>query len=1299
MKKHSKKYENILDFEDFDGDGTASPKESKKYRNRADHMRRKSLIRKCLCDRLNCCRSSSEDKNADENRAGQSCLFSSCCWIYSHPYVRLLFVTLALVLDYLIFYEDPLTYSNVLAEIPVLGTAYNHLFLGYPKLEINRSWKVLKIGSLVAFSLSCAILGEILGRRLILRSMLKLKVMKSRILIFILCVTNFILGVYASAVFYAWSINYKPIVESDWMRAPSEPKSENLGPNLTKVIFSRCSNFGYGSLSRTDLLESIPSNKLPFYNSSFALVAFYLTFLADTYTFFSICDSSLQDTRRYTGCCRNVRKNCWPKWRIVIFWMFLAACLTYVFVDAANTVKIGNGSNTYWQGRTGKKTHEVGKKDLENSSKHCSRLLETSSELLKIRNWYCHAVFWQKVGNTNGTLEFKNKLWFSSSVVINDASQTQNQRLGNSEATDSKIYEYHPLLEEVAVSRIENGKSLKNFDFSNFLSREELEFGAGEEEEENVFGTKLEPILPISYFRENGKEVETETPVFSTRGVFQSDELWRIILAVSILILNVIILTQEMDFPHFRKIVPNEMRLDDKAMQLGPEPKIPGWNSSNLRFFNARECKAFAENVGCSVGGEKIGCCQFGLCGKSLACWVKNPLRFFEKNWCCCCRRRRRRRCFDGSEQPSDSLFLEPMETFSESDEFTEIYSSSESSDTFLEIQNSKTTADSAFQKMAAGKKRKEKKSLITTRLLIYLSMSGVIVLNYICIYSQFSYVPTENGHVVDASGFIHPTSFEEYVDPFQMDFLEKNKTLENRKITNHYNTFEYHSLEVMCPMENSPSSYTNLDWIYKRIAAATKITMEEFISGHRLHFAEKTEINSLKSFDAKANRKSVFEENENILANWKRLELSKMLEDAHNGTVTFLEILETFKNVSQQNARNLPWASSGKIDSESIPIIWEQHKMVDSKNSKTVRQNISDWQKIPPTATHIFGGHFCMCGFKYPLDLGRYKKDFKSDLFDSKNIPDYFTKLASKSEGSVGKCFQPFDEETFDYESLKEERNFKKMVVETKSDKTHCRDSIEYSLEISQEYLESIFRMHLEVESGVDDFDANHGWATVSEKALAIVNEILWFHENAPKLRTEKKPEMEPTADFLEDLRCEKCDRIDDYYKHWKIFGAGDQSYDEVPQINSKTLLFHVGKKVIFKNETDVKFGVELTPECQEYESDDFIKSKATDRKCVLAVGRLNLKYVGISRFWKTISILPGIFATCYLVFRLILFQSYRSLYIWYFKRKEKNNNFENSERTKLGCRKKISFKIRFYMLKTCFCLRCKKPPRYQTP
>lgn len=1368
---------------------------------------------KCPCVKIFCCcrrQNATESRNfhpkfdSDANSESElelvsetrskftrrSCLFASCCWLYSHPLVRITFISLALALDFLMLYEDPLTYSNSLVELPVVGTAFNHFTKGYPKDENNGSWFTLKLTSMIFITLTFVLLGEIFVRRMILKNIFKLKMSKNAI--FVICATffNFVLGLYLSALFYIWSIDYKPLVESNWMRKPTEPRSSDLGPNDKESVFSRCGGLEYDSSSRTDLLKTIPTNELSMYNSTFGLLVFYAVFLANSYTFFSICDSTLQDNRKYPEYCKRLKKNCWSKWRIFLFWIFIFAVVACAIADGCITFeRNGEGGGTYWQGKdkrdvaknppdlknppsqnismepnvssnttTSKKSSTV-KQKLKNvkirdstASKHCSRLIESSSELLKIRNWYCHAVFKILQEPKNATPKFDGTLWFVSAVTL------KNQQSPN--FLETIVYDYRPMLEEVAVSRIERGESLKNFEENEWNSDGNISFeflkSEDDDDEDDEYEKwrelkrssdySLEPILPTHFISESGKETETELPVSSRRGIFGLDETWRIAMCVAVLVLNVLILTQEADFPHFGKRVPNETETDEREIfESESEIKIPGWHSDRLEFScffefcskQSRTCKR-ERHRNPTINFCKWWASSFARNNPSIkTLWncfckdkTKNQRRKTESNICACC-------CKSKFENDGPTNLLEDLEEFSEI-----CSSSSENSDLFSNVElsvvekkepskNSKETSKSlAGPKNSKTNRGKPKKSLITARSLIYLSMTFVIVFNCLSIYAQFSYDPEDSGHVVDFSNVLHPTIFKEYLDVFEHNFdfttSNKNLTLESRpKHTGtHYESFHYHSLELMCPTSGDTEKETNIEWFYKRISAATNIPLKTFVSKQRTYYSQKIKTNSAKSNDEDPRWYKMFEENQKILWNWKISQVKSGVPSNHtkydsdDGTLFgfFASFDETFtmsavgdsKNhsTSNQQQEGFQESSSKSHNVRGVPIIWDHHQTISLEHSnpennpldykylqKLTNRSSNDNDKM---TTHVFKGRFCECGFKYLLDLEEgYQKNFQSTFFDSNKIPDYFTKISSDVDGTVGLCnLEESDSSEDQKDDMKSPstkvKKSEDRTMETNSKNILCRDNVEYSLVLEQRDLDSIEKFFHN-----DDVSKN----TKIQTPLDIVNKVLWFLDN------DNAPSQTTTSNQVDDVdeRCARCFLAGDYYRNWKHMRPNIKNYFQKEQINLKGVNLYLGRKFAFTKFTqnfsaeNLKIGIELTANCEPIRIDFEPKpvSKMISRGCVLTAGPLNIKYVGASTFWKLICLIPGCVALFYLIFRLALFHSYRSLYVWHLKRKEKNKTFEVSERRRLGCLKKCNFKARFCMLKTCFCIRCKKPPR----
>jgi hypothetical protein len=485
-------------------------------------------------------------------------------WVYGHPCLRIFCASASLVLLLVMFLEDPQTYSNSDLSLPVVGITLNFLFRGYPSPDSNPRWLALKVAMIVVFPLLAVLLAEFTFRRLLLQRLFNLRGFKKNKGILLCAFVAVVLSLWGSAILYNDIIAYGDHHYLSFMNSfgrgisspnggppnyayrfetdPSLDKNEDGwcdddGPVMRgeETADERMEGGGGGGggawkRAKADLESTYASSDLPVANGTFMVIAFYLSILGGCYTLFGVTDAVLQDKVNYRSCCFGPKERCWPAVRVPAFWIFATLCVAGACFHA-NYVVARGGGYLYWQGMaTAEPLGVAGDAIL---TEYCASFpkrdgggdadKEASADCQRDGDRF---VLMRNRSSNDGTANFSEEglpvaVWFSNYVasVGSDGNASSILSFEKNATERAKIDPF-----DVQVYR-ETGK-------------------------EKIPG---EPVISVGYSEKilKGNVGTVNSRVFPGRGYWGVSEIGRIWIASIILILGIIIVSQDVAYPHY----------------------------------------------------------------------------------------------------------------------------------------------------------------------------------------------------------------------------------------------------------------------------------------------------------------------------------------------------------------------------------------------------------------------------------------------------------------------------------------------------------------------------------------------------------------------------------------------------------------------------------------------------------------------------------------------------------------------------------------------------------------------------
>lgn len=438
--------------------------------------------------------------------------------------------------------------------------------------------------------------------------------------------------------------------------------------------------------TKSDKVVSIHSYKITdrlfMSDESLSEIARTLTFVGDFYTLFSIIDVVLQDKRRYPRFCHCLKTGAWDKIRIPLFWTSVLLVSIYVIVYNMSHYAF----DMSWV------RHHVGYESISatfggtignNTGQHAVADADASS-------------FWK--GGANGSTfnvdgDIVSNLYINWFNIPNVGDKTLH------------------LIHAVDVSKT---KGIYQCEFANQTRDSYLS-------ESMAYGSKH----------------DWSDAKVGGRGIFGLNEVGRMAIAAMILILDVLVVTQDTTFPSFSET-------DDGD----GDPKIPGLYSSSLKFppFDTSDVKRC-----CSLYNVKhallrawhvmrwVCCLPSRLCNLSLFGGTSGSTNGYRHGYV--------------SDRDNDDWFRN-MPSSNDDDEdqrFDDIDVDSYSSFEFNQD-------ETIYKDLERGitKNKTKKNVFITARWLTYGILLVVVFVDFAGLISQLAYVPEDYGQLVDMNGNIH---------------------------------------------------------------------------------------------------------------------------------------------------------------------------------------------------------------------------------------------------------------------------------------------------------------------------------------------------------------------------------------------------------------------------------------------------------------------------------------------------------------------------------------------------------------
>lgn len=1235
--------------------------------------------------------------------------WGTCVKLVRHPSLRMLCLVCVLVLNMLMFSEDPQSYSGSLLEIPILGRAFNFLFGHYPSWGLNRDWLAAKISTVICFSVVGIVLGEFLVRRLLLRTVFRLGGFKRWNGFLLVACVSFVLSVWFAAQAFqlavenshAYRVGFgasqstsetgfdaKDMDEDGWC---DDPEESYLTKN--KVVWRR---------KALDLVRSVEGHKLPMRNATFAVLALYATFLGDCYALFAVLDDVLQDKKRYPGCAKRCKHRCWPLVRVPLFWIYLALVLLIIAGHGLHVLSRGGG-RLNWQGNfvpaepTGfpddafagysfpepAKSECMSDEDSDVYGKACFY------ELPYDACWTSGAENGTSIGGSNPINRdlTSGSLLFAEFLTTRTPSRPRTCQTLYESDSRSALYRYGTKTDSSVWYKVATDARLET---QNDL-------------DENAF--RIASLSLLGEFAKRGFVFFSSR--FPNRGFFGFSELGRTALASVILLLNLIIVMQDPWYPHYGyhddwfdtyrkaklKVKAANYVISDVPEERSPEeddvfesPMIPGLYTDRISLPDCGRVRAFASAC--------LRCCcvkkmtviypsrnsHFGAGWTNAEAWdvkrktLDNPLR------CKSCCEKRTPGIYSLavlSNSDSDSAF-ESIEG-TDDDEYLRDVSEDETeincfdcccvrSDSTvstrrkaLEQESSCGEEDSRekYEFFLKKAKLKRKNEFITARWITMMFLITVTGLDALNLISQATYVPSEFGQLVDSRGYVHSVLM--YSDEMavtgenDVDFVRRwlrgsNDTVKERYV--------YDFLARLCPHEVDGMCLDPWCLADERKVSKKRLPVPSMeSSAFRMTFQEtsgatKTDAGGFAS----AFEDVVADPDDSVV-----IDANAAFDEYDPSEWTSGPLFEPKSGVSSSTFAAFPANASRITSDKKRKSSWKWLEHFWTRGSFAFRDPNASWTA---EATHVFRSTQCVCRMFNALSVSSFE-----------TLPEHRNHLKMKivaetESGTLRVCAGKTTH----------------LVAEGKNLASPCKKSLTYEMKIEHSDLMEMLRNE---ELPIDPTE----WS--SDRYLMAANRYAWLHD------TEKR-------DDKSDARCQDCFGM---FTETRASASGRKpAADALHRSRELRYSGHVRSIGNASAPEGIFFGVDCVYAKFENENNRTRSEEdwglpslptlvLTEHECVLTSGPLNVMYEKADYASKLAICMLPLVVIAMVALRVVSEHVTRALHKWMLKRRMCNDfsGIEGvySQQHKRGCAgkcQKTCAASRKCLFKCCVRLHCRK-------
>ncbi len=1236
-----------------------------------------------------------QSKSVGNNKGGRCSnlmrrLARASCWTYRHPTVRLLTMSAVLLLNVLLFSEDPQSYSNSDVSVPFLGQVFNFCFFGYPSPAMNPRWLALKCLLLITSILLGALAGEFLLRRLIFQKIFGFRGFKrdkgALVCAFLCALVALWFAVQLYVVAATARNSHALSFMHDWNPTDFKPESGASGKTSKEDLDAdgRCdfegpliydeSSFSWKNMDR-DVKRSIPSSNVPLSNGAFAMIAFYLTVLGDLYALFSIFDYMLQDRKNYANFCTCFKGpgGCWSPARIPVFWCFAVLCVSFVGAHFALSGFAKHGS-LYWQGAS----FDDSFKKFPQPSKTVEFALGNDNYVAEL-SYACSS---RRV-DVNGSSDDRaceifdkarvNRTWYADNFHVPSEKEPPprttcclSQGINGSQACENARPTYR--------SRRTTELYRRSRSVATPPDRVDPCVAARSSGAPSEFRFEKAQVFSVDGLRSAGSLSETKADSPPGRGLFGTDELQRVYLAAFIFVLNLLVFTQD---PEFAKIDTNVGTKAWKAARSEGDdgPLVPGLTTRSLEF------PEFGMLSRC-VGGSSPFCCG-------------------------------RRGSHELDENVRDQARDEELVDLSDAE--TPFWDSDDeiSSPLSSETEPVRKKSRSASER----KPKKNSKPFLTARWLTYSVLVLMTMLDAANLYSQASYVPADYGQVIDERGYLH-SEVDVGDDAIQGSGED---------------VFRFHVLERVCPysieggcvkpdcFEENPDGralatergdfetswwlrYLGLDSDlprveHKAVLGATRLSKGSFLSktrgfvvgpGKAASFYKSADPAAVRGFGKPEEHNSNDRRKHGFFARGEPCDfndsaISERKEEAEQA------VSEIKRNIFDGFL-----ADVDRINDESLAL--GQIRWTDYKNGSG-----SDG-----SAVHEFRGWKCVCHKVYSVDFEPSRPFFGKSVRD----PPNGELLGTSRDGTVGRCFFGDPSELQERTSKNAHLDISNLFVLEKKAETACDGAEYYEMILDDEEITSLLRAVFSEISSNNGTEFNATRVPRSFDVLEAVNSALWIRPVAnlseyPNYEIDyrcfgctdqKNPRTSPdlaesTPDWntlryfgTAGIRNMPSDGLDG-----KAFFFSDACVDAQQLLSSSARLSNGACELLAEElERKKEAGVSLLP-----------RVRILELSCKVTSGKLNSRYAGHPPSDKALPLTVSTIVLLCVVIRIAVHNALESLLKWNNKRRDSKQTLRQTLSTKEENRKELGLivaketstirKIKMRILRFLMCLCCK--------
>jgi len=1221
----------------------------------------------CKCTKYSTSRSDQEPfdyiPEANRHNPGECCLNVKVMnpvirvtgWLYSHPFWRIMCAVIILLLNGIMYIEDPQTYSNTKVTLPLIGPTFNFCFKGYPNHVLNAKWLGLKITLLILVPIVGMLTGEYVIRRVIFQRLLNLRGFKrSKGLLFCAGI-SLMLGLWLASVIYSVILSYR---EAYWMGimhtlTEHDLKNTHVTPeSLDQNSDGWCDDISlllYDKQSKrwtaieADLSRSIPSNILPLSNGLFSLLAFYATLLGDCYTLFSVTDYILQDLRHYKGCWMVWKRTCWPRVRIPFFWIYQMICLTLLVMHGAYVVNHGGG-HLYWQGEmvhhasttvNNDNSHQDATETIKSPNdvsisavaNYCEQFIKTNADSIKVDNYYCYLVLWNYTNICNPTINTTmeeptfcevahnatssppSPTWFVDNIYLtfiksnldclpyelgnqcysganvsgglnyvkmsqNDLSRyfsdshlsSQCQRTVRTDISDHILLTHGPNYSDAVLTRLFDtiiGKKMSETSPNDIISR----IPCQQYTHSSPPSIIASHIMPLSdYYKGQSHILKASHTFVPQRGCFGLSEYGRVCIASLILVMNIILITQDIDFPHYRPDLsdddaddwvripalnrpymfqyPTDLVTHDDVSHIINSDTVAGDPEYKIRISH----DIFIPGLSCSEihmpGAPEI---FSGLLSGFLSLLQVFTFGFWisvfnsAKGALCRCKCYIVRKLCNPEVDHSDTVdgndawFERSDEGTVKLDNLTSLFASSsdseqgsfESSVTVTSLTGGESNESSIYIRkqarpfaddeidkildVSAGNYSKinyrnkgKSDSAITARWLIYTILFMTIGLDTVNLYSQLTNTPASYGQLLDKDGYLHPVIDYE---------LTRNEYFSDNTEQAKHTNFMYYSLETMCPQDLTTDDQDYLN---------DSQSHPEHI-GIRSGWLDYVYLPRFTSIMQYVNGFSAINVQYDDYIRQKREIITPNGPDNIHDTPTtvYSSQSHTFEDWQTSIPDHLPQSPLNITQMllsrpRFTGIVWESH--IESKT--TINDSLLDM--------HYFTGHQCKCFIAHSLITDALFSNIESEgstttqHYESDALKVNF----DKTRGGLSECYFG-DNVTSIATATFDPTSYILFQGNLESSRT-CNNIIVYELVLTHsEYLAFLTSVQWFRSNNTEALDPDD-----NAEVLTLINQILWLY-----------PDIEEYSQYADmDIRCSSCLPKDTMTPKSQTFNAVDK-------------------------------------------------------------------------------------------------------------------------------------------------------------